>query len=86
MVKKESRITNDIPLADRCMKKGAGAIQPNGKTFTENSIGMAVATRDLMTSLRERGEITGGPPPFSSQDRSRFLQALEAAIQARLNA
>jgi len=76
-------ITNDIPLADRCVKKGALAIRPNGKLLDEDSIGMALATRDLMTDLREIGEITGGPAPFSKQDRSRFLQALETAVQAR---
>ena len=76
-------ITNDIPLADRCLKKGAGAIRADGKTFTENSIGMAMATREIMAALRDRGEMTGGPPPFSKQDRSRFLQALETAVQAR---
>ncbi len=75
-------ITNDIPLADRCIKKGATAIRPDGKVFTEDSIGMAIATRDLMAGLRESGEITGGPPPFSKQDRSRFLQALETVVQA----
>ncbi len=79
-------ITNDIPLADRCLKKGAGAIQPNGRIFSQDSIGMAVATRDLMAGLRERGEISGGPAPFSKKDRSRFLQALETAIQARRRA
>ncbi len=76
-------VTNDIPLADRCLKKGAGAIQPNGKAFSEDSIGAALATRNLMADLRERGEILGGPAPFSKADRSRFLQALENAIQAR---
>ncbi len=74
-------ITNDIPLADRCMKNGAGAIRPNGQAFTEDSIGMALATRDLMAGMREAGQVTGGPPPFSKQDRSRFLQALDTAIQ-----
>jgi uncharacterized protein YaiI (UPF0178 family) len=76
-------ITNDIPLADRCLKRGAGAIRPDGKPFTEDSIGTSMATREIMAGLRERGEITGGPPPFSKQDRSRFLQALETAVQAR---
>ncbi len=76
-------ITNDIPLADRCIKSGALAIRPNGKAFPEDSIGMALATRNLMTDLRESGQITGGPAPFSKQDRSRFLQALETAIQSR---
>lgn len=79
-------ITSDIPLADRCLKKGAGAIQPNGRIFSPDSIGMAVATRDLMAGLREIGQITGGPPPFAKTDRSRFLQALETAIQARRRA
>ena len=77
-------ITNDIPLADRCFKKGAIPIRSNGVVFTENSIGLALATRDLMAGLREIGEITGGPAPFSKQDRSKFLQALETAIQAQM--
>ena len=76
-------VTNDIPLADRCLKKGALAIRPNGMAFTEDSIGMALAMRDLTAGLRETGQITGGPAPFSKQDRSRFLQALDTAIQAR---
>ena len=79
-------ITNDIPLADRGLKKGAGAIQPNGRIFSQDSIGMAVATRDLMAGLREIGEITGGPAPFSKKDRSSFLQALEKVIQAQRRA
>lgn len=77
-------ITNDVPLADRCLKQGAGAIRPNGKAFTEDSIGMAGATRNLMTDLREMGEITGGPAPFSKRDRSQFLQTLEVAVQKSL--
>ena len=79
-------ITNDIPLADRCLKSGATAIRPNGKTFSEDSIGTALATRDLMAGLRELGQITGGPAPFSKQDRSRFLEALETAVQAKRRA
>ncbi len=79
-------ITNDIPLADRCLKKSAGAVQPNGRIFSQDSIGMAVATRDLMAGLREIGEITGGPAPFSKIDRSSFLQALEKVIQAQRRA
>ena len=58
------------------------AIRPDGKVFTDDSIGMALATRDLMAGLRETGAVTGGPAPFSKQDRSRFLQALDTAIQA----
>ncbi len=74
-------ITADIPLASRCIKKGAQVIGSTGKPFTEDSIGMALATRDLMTTLRETGEITGGPSGFTKQDRSRFLGTLENVIQ-----
>ena len=74
-------VTGDIPLADRCLKQGAMTINHNGKPFTPDSIGMALATRDIMTHLRDTGEVTGGGPAFTKQDRSRFLQALENAIQ-----
>ena len=73
-------ITQDIPLAARAVKAGAVAIAPNGKPFSEDSIGMALATRNLMDSLRSAGEITGGPKPFSPKDRSAFLQSLEREI------
>ena len=77
-------VTNDIPLGGRCLLKGALAIRPNGKPFTEASIGDALATRDLMNALRETGAMTGGPAPFSKQDRSRFLSALDTMVhQAR---
>ena len=74
--------TADIPLASRCIKEGARVIGPSGKPFTEDNIGQAVATRDLLSDLRGAGEITGGPPPLKKQDRSRFLQALDEVIQA----
>jgi uncharacterized protein len=74
-------ITADIPLADRCVKAGAIAIAPNGKAFTPDSIGMALATRNLMTDLREAGTVTGGPKPFSPRDRSSFLSELDLAIR-----
>jgi uncharacterized protein len=74
-------ITADIPLADRCVKAGAIAIAPNGKAFTPDSIGMALATRNLMTDLREAGTVTGGPRPFSPRDRSSFLSELDLAIR-----
>jgi uncharacterized protein YaiI (UPF0178 family) len=73
-------ITADVPLASRAVKAGATAIAPNGKPFSEESIGMALATRNLLDSLRSAGEITGGPKPFSPQDRSAFLSALDRAI------
>jgi len=75
-------ITADIPLASRCLKEGASVIGPSGKPFTEENIGEAVATRDLLTDLRAGGEITGGPPPLKKSDRSLFLQKLDEAIQA----
>ena len=73
-------ITADIPLAGRCVKKGASVIGPTGKPFTEDSIGMALATRDLLTDLRSAGAATRGPPPLSRQDLSRFLSALDLAV------
>jgi len=73
-------ITADIPLAARCVKKGASVIGPTGKPFDDNSIGMAVATRDLMTDMRSAGATTRGPPPLSRQDISRFLSALDLAV------
>jgi len=75
-------VTADIPLASRCVKKGARVIGSTGKPFTENNIGLAVATRDLLSELRGAGEITGGPPPLKKRDRSRFLQKLDEVIQS----
>lgn len=74
-------VTNDIPLADRVLKSGAAAIKPNGQPFTHDSIGSALAQRSIMEHIRSTGEITGGPRPFDRADRSRFLQALDTAIQ-----
>ena len=73
-------ITADVPLASRCFKAGAAVIAPNGRAFTADSIGMTLATRNLMDSLRSSGEITGGPKPFQPRDRSNFLSALDRAI------
>ncbi len=73
-------ITADIPLAGRCVRKGATVIGPTGKPFTDDSIGMALATRDLLTDLRSAGATTRGPPPLSRQDISRFLSALDLAV------
>jgi hypothetical protein len=73
-------ITADIPLAGRCVKNGATVIGPTGKPFDDNSIGMVLATRDLMTGLRSAGVVTRGPPPLSRQDISRFLSALDLAV------
>jgi uncharacterized protein YaiI (UPF0178 family) len=76
-------VTADIPLADRALKAGAQAIHPAGRPFTPDSIGGALASRGIGEHLRSMGEITGGPKPFTAADRSRFLQALDAAF-ARL--
>ncbi len=77
-------ITADIPLAARCIEKGATALHSNGKPFTIESIGMALAMRDLMQQLREAGDVKGTNPPFTKEDRSRFLRALEDAVQVHL--
>ena len=74
-------VTADVPLASRCVKAGACVIAPNGRLFTPETIGMALATRNLMTDLREAGEVTGGPKAFSPRDRSTFLSALHEAIE-----
>jgi uncharacterized protein YaiI (UPF0178 family) len=74
-------ITADIPLASRCVKAGAQVIAPTGKPFTEDSIGMTLAVRNLMHDLRSAGEVTGGPRPFEPRDRSAFLSALDQAIR-----
>lgn len=73
-------ITADVPLAARAVKAGAEAIAPNGKPFTEDAIGLTLATRNLMSDLRSAGEVTSGPKPFAAQDRSRFLSGLDAAL------
>ncbi len=70
-------VTVDIPLAARCLKKGARVLGPKGRVFTENSIGNALAGREASAYLREMGVMTGGPAPFTKRDRSRFLQRLE---------
>jgi hypothetical protein len=73
-------VTNDIPLADRVLKAGGAAIAPNGRPFTHDSIGSALAQRSIMEHIRSTGEITGGPKAFGPADRSRFLQALDEAV------
>ena len=74
-------ITSDVPLASRCVKAGAQVIAPNGRPFTDASIGMALAMRNLMADLREVGQVSGGPAAFSSRDRSAFLGELDRTIR-----
>ena len=74
-------VTADILLADRCLKAGvATVLSPNGKPFTDDMIGAAVATRAVMADLRAGGDQIGGPPAFQKKDRSRFLSALDEAV------
>ena len=74
-------VTADIPLADRSLKAGAAVIGNTGVPFTPSSIGMAMASRELMSNLRAMGEVTGGPRPMSPRDRSRFLSTLDETVQ-----
>lgn len=73
-------ISQDIPLAARCLERGAVVLRPNGSRFTEDNIGDALASRELLSQLRDMGTIGGGPPPFGKKDRSAFLQALDRVI------
>ena len=79
-------VTSDIPLASLCLAKGARVLDPKGKVFTPESIGDALANRELMAYLRDSGSITGGPAPFEARDRSLFLQKLDGLVQAILKA
>ena len=74
-------VSADIRLAARCLAAGAQVVGPDGRAFTEEGIGSALATRELMAGLRELGTISGGPKPFTPQDRSRFLHALDEAVR-----
>ncbi len=70
-------VTADIPLAARCLAAGALALGTNGREFTPDSIGGALATREIKASIRDRGMPTGGPPPITARDRSRFSNRLD---------
>ena len=73
-------ITADVPLASRALAKGARVLGPKGREFTEDSIGDALATRELLSTLRDTGQVSGGPPPMTKKDRSRFLDSLDQII------
>ena len=77
-------VTSDIPLASRCLKRGARVVSPISKQWTEANIGNALAGRDIARHLRELGEKTRGPAPLTKQDRSRFLSVLDTALRAAL--
>jgi len=80
VVRDDIVVTADIPLASRALKKGARVLGPSGKPFTEDNIGNALATRELMADLRAYG-VGGGPPPFAPKDRSRYLEVLESVVR-----
>ncbi|MBC2717004.1 MAG: YaiI/YqxD family protein [Desulfobacteraceae bacterium] len=75
-------ISADIPLASRCLEKGAWVLGPKGRAFTKDNIGDIMATREIMSHLRDLGTMTGVPAPFQRKDRSRFLQSLDRMIQS----
>ena len=75
-------VTADIPLAARCVAKGARVLDPKGREFTDRDVGAALATRELMEQLRQGGVVTGGPAPMTPKDRSRFLSKLDEAVNA----
>jgi uncharacterized protein YaiI (UPF0178 family) len=77
-------VTSDIPLASRCLAQGAGALAANGKIWSSDNIGSALAGRAVSSHMREMGMMTGGPPPLSRADRSKFLSALDTMLQASL--
>ena len=77
-------VTADIPLAARCLKAGARVLGPSGRSFSDDNIGEALATRELMADLRAYGA-GGGPPPFAPKDRSRFLERLELVVRQAKN-
>ena len=75
-------VTADIPLASRCLRAGARVLAPRGREFHEHTIGDALATRELLSTLRETGDVGGGPPPIAARDRSNFLQTMDRIIQS----
>ena len=77
-------VTGDIPLASRCLARGARALSANGRVWTPDNIGGALAGREVARHMREIGMATGGPSALTKADRSRFLGALDTAVQAAL--
>ena len=75
-------ITGDIPLAARCLDKGARVLGHTGRPFTADNVGESLATRQLLSQLRDQGLMMGGPPPFSQKDRALFLQHLDQMVHA----
>ena len=82
ITERDIAVTSDIPLAARCLEKGARALDPKGRVYSPESIGDALASRELMSHLRAMGDMGSGPSPFTARDRSTFLQRLDDLIQA----
>ncbi|MFQ5720011.1 MAG: YaiI/YqxD family protein [Acidobacteriota bacterium] len=81
VAKNDIVVSADIPLASRCLARGAHVLGHAGRAFDEDNIGEALASRELMSQLRDLGTVTGGPAPFSRKDRSRFLERLDETIR-----
>ena len=77
-------ITADIPLADRVVARGAFALNPRGKLYTEGNIKDRLAMRDLLSELRDGGMMTGGPSMFSKRDCQAFVNQLDSFLTKRL--
>jgi len=77
-------VTADVPLAARCLAAGARVLRPDGRVFDESMIGDALATRQLLSELRDRGAVSGGPKPFADKDRARFMSRLDQMLRAVL--
>jgi hypothetical protein len=77
-------VTADIPLAARCLAAGARVLRPDGRVFDDAMIGDALATRQLMSDLRDQGAVSGGPKPLADKDRARFVARLDQMVQAGL--
>ena len=77
-------VTADVPLAARCLAAGARVLRPDGRVFDESMIGDALATRQLLSELRDQGVVSGGPKPFADKDRARFMSRLDQMLREGL--
>jgi uncharacterized protein YaiI (UPF0178 family) len=73
-------ICSDIPLADRLFKKGVAALDPRGREFDERNMGERLALRNLLSDLRDQGQMGGGQPPYGERERQAFANALDRLL------
>ncbi len=73
-------VTDDIPLAHRCVTKNVSTLSRRGVEFDEGNIGERLATRDLMDGLRGAGMITGGPRPYGALDKKKFAETFDRVL------